>query len=186
MSKSRLSSLRDDMCVSIHDRGSIPVLRRTILHRRGWVCSDQEVIQAADGIIGTLLRFYLTILILLMQAVSVAESATITVYGLDSATFERLFDPNARPQQLLLVSGSLKLIGGSKGTWETVTYIPRKSTAPTSDRGVFTRVGTRIVFYSWLTFSRYAGEILEEGERLRVSKVNRFGQSQTETWYLGR
>ena len=29
-------------------------------------------------------------------------------------------------------------------------------------------------------------EILEDGERIQIAKLNRFGQSQTETWYLGR
>ena len=78
------------------------------------------------------------------------------------------------------------MVGDRKGTWEAVTYIPQRAAAPRSDRGIFTRVGDRIVFYSWLTFSRYAGEVLEDGERIQVTKLNRFGQSQTETWYLGR
>ena len=114
------------------------------------------------------------------------DSAMITVYGLESAVFDRIFDPDARPEELRLVSGSLKLVGQMKGTWEAVAYIPQTAAAPRSDRGIFTRFGNRIVFYSWLTFSRYAGEILEDGERIQIAKLNRFGQSQTETWYLGR
>ena len=136
---------------------------------------------------GPVRRMLPTILLLLMPVFpQSADSASITVYGLESATFDRIFDPDARPEQLLLVSGSLKLIGQAKGTWEAITYIPQNAAAPRSDRGVFTRVGTRVVFYSWLTFSRYGGEILEDGEKIRMTKLNRFGQSQTETWYLGR
>ncbi len=136
---------------------------------------------------GPLLRNFLsTILILLMLVLPSVEPATITVYGLEAATFERLFDPDARSEHVLLVSGSLKMIGDAKGTWEAVTFISQRSAAPRSDRGVFTKVGAQIVFYSWLTFSRYAGEILDEGEGLRIRKINRFGQAQTETWYLGR
>lgn len=130
-------------------------------------------------------RLLMPILLTLLLTLSV-DSATIMVYGLESASFDRLFDPDARPELLLLVSGNLKMVGDRKGTWEAVTYIPQRAAAPRSDRGIFTRVGDRIVFYSWLTFSRYAGEVLEDGERIQVTKLNRFGQSQTETWYLGR
>ena len=63
-------------------------------------------------------RMLPTILLLLMPVFpQSADSASITVYGLESATFDRIFDPDARPEQLLLVSGSLKLIGQAKGTW---------------------------------------------------------------------
>ena len=35
------------------------------------------------------------------------DSAMITVYGLESEVFDRIFDPDARPEELRLVSGSL-------------------------------------------------------------------------------
>ncbi len=116
------------------------------------------------------------------------EGAEERIYGLESAKFERIYDPDARPQRLLLVSGTLKLVGGyPKGNvWEAVTYVPRRAAAPRSDYGIFTTAGDRILFYSFVSFSSYAGTIRGGGERIEIQKISRSGQSQTEIWYLER
>jgi len=115
-----------------------------------------------------------------------ARGATQVVYGLESVKFERVLDPNARPVRLRLVSGILKLTGEHYGanTWETVTHIPRKTAAPRSDYGIFVRAGNQFRLYSFLTFSTYTGTLTPDGEWLSIQKVNRYGQSQTETWLL--
>ena len=116
------------------------------------------------------------------------DGAGERIYGLESAKFERIFDPDARPQRLLLVSGALKLVGGyPKGNvWEAVTYIPQRAAAPRSDYGIFTTAGDRILFYSFVSFSSYAGTVRGGGEQIEIQKINRYGQSQTEIWYLER
>ena len=116
------------------------------------------------------------------------DGAEERIYGLESAKFERIFDPNARPQRLLLVSGTLKLVGGYPGgnVWEAVTYIPQRTAAPRSDYGIFSAAGDRILFYSFVSFSSYAGTVRGGGDRIEIQKISRNGQSQTEIWYLER
>jgi len=117
-----------------------------------------------------------------------APAATSRVYGLEAVRLERVFDPNPRPERLLLVSGSLKLTGNapSGNTWEAVTYIPQRTAAPRSDRGFFQLDGNRIQLYSLLTFASYTGQISPDGERLVLTKVSRGGRAQHEVWYLVR
>jgi hypothetical protein len=116
------------------------------------------------------------------------DGAEERIYGLESAKFERIFDPDALPQRLLLVSGTLKLVGGHQrgNVWEAVTYIPQRAAAPRSDYGIFTTAGDRILFYSLVSFTSYAGTVRGGGERIEIQKINRNGQSQTEIWYLER
>ncbi len=116
------------------------------------------------------------------------EGASEQVYGLESVKIERIFDPNARPERLLLVSGSLKLVGGYPrgNVWEAVTYIPQRAAAPKSDYGIFQAVGDRIYFYSFVSFSTYTGTVTGNGGRIVITKINRVGQSQTEVWYIER
>lgn len=116
------------------------------------------------------------------------QAALERVYGLESVKIERIFDPNARPEQLLLVSGSLKLVGGYPrgNVWQALTYIPQRAAAPKSDYGIFQAVGNRIYFYSFVSFSTYTGKVTGNGGRIVITKINRVGQSQTEVWYLER
>ena len=127
----------------------------------------------------------LLILVLLTGNLWAAGEA---VYGLESVKFTNVFDPSARPERLLLVSGSLKLTGGLRrgNVWETEIYIPQRAAAPRSDRGIFQVAGNQIRFYSFVTFAHYAGVVDASGERITIQKINRFGQSQTEVWYLVR
>ena len=116
------------------------------------------------------------------------RAAQESVYGLESVKLDRVFDPDARPQRLLLVSGSLKLVGGLRrgNVWQAVTHIPQRTAAPRSDHGVYRVVGDRILFYSFLTFGTYQGQVLENGERILVTKISKDGKSQAETWYIVR
>jgi hypothetical protein len=118
-----------------------------------------------------------------------AEAAKETIFGLEKVVITGVDDPNARPERLLLVSGSLKLVGmGRDGnTWQTVTYIPQRPAAPRSDYGTFKRFGNQLVFYSYITFRQFVGTIQPDGERLIVDRYNaRAGKRQQETWYLVR
>ena len=130
---------------------------------------------------------FLPTLVALVVAVSLptaGEAARITVYGLQSVRFDNLIDPSARPERLQIVSGSLKFTGRNK--WEKVTYIPRQTAAPKSDYGIYTTVGNRIYFYSLLTFSTYYGLRDDAAGEIYITKINRQGQSQRETWYIVR
>lgn len=117
-----------------------------------------------------------------------ARGAQVTVFGLESIRIEQVFDPNARPERLLLVSGSLKLVGGYPGgnAWHSVSHIPQRAAAPKSDYGIFQAAGDRMLFYSFVSFSSYTGTVSDNGERIVIRKINRGGQSQTEVWYLVR
>lgn len=129
------------------------------------------------------------LIFLLMVWALPGEAARETVFGLEQVTITGVYDPNARPERLLLVSGSLKLVGlGGKGnTWKTVTYIPQRPAAPRSDYGIFQRVGNTLVFYSLMTMSRFLGEIQPDGERLVIDRFDaRQGKQQREVWYLVR
>ena len=137
---------------------------------------------------------------------------------MEEVTLDRLFDPSSRPERLVIVSGSLKMVGGNQGTWASVSHIPimevpallhnprptlsdgrgdtdlvvalngriRRTAAPRSDRGLYTRFGNRVAFYSFLTGSTYQGEIFDQGDQMVIRKQSRAGLSQTETYYLGR
>lgn len=117
------------------------------------------------------------------------EAAKETIFGLEKVVITGVDDPNARPERLLLVSGSLKLVGmGRDGnTWQTVTYIPQRPAAPRSDYGTFKRVGNYLIFYSYITFNQFVGTIQPDGERLVIDRYNaRAAKRQQETWYLVR
>ena len=117
------------------------------------------------------------------------EAAKETIFGLEKVVITGVDDPNARPERLLLVSGSLKLVGmGRDGnTWQTVTYIPQRPAAPRSDYGTFKRFGNQLIFYSYITFNQFVGTIQPDGERLIIDRYNaRAGKRQQETWYLVR
>ena len=132
------------------------------------------------------MRLILSILFVLLCS-GTARGASEAVYGLESVRLDRVYDPDARPELLLLVSGSLKLTGGIRGNvWESVTYIPQRTAAPRTDRGHFTFRGGRLLFYSHLTFGTYVGFVTADGERLVINKVARDGRSQREVWYIGR
>ena len=128
-----------------------------------------------------------TIFLLLLAPLSL-EAASEVIYGLQQVKLDRVYDPDPRPERLMLVSGSLKLVGGLQrgNVWQAVIYIPQRTAAPRSDHGVFQTFGDRVQFYSLLTFGTYQGTILEGGERLQIVKISRDGRSQTETWYLDR
>ena len=128
---------------------------------------------------------YMLLLVLLGHAP--AEAATEAVFGLEFVKIERVYDPDARPEKLLLVSGSLKLTGGVRGNqWEMVTYIPQRIAAPRTDRGHFQSSGDRILLFSHLTFGTYSGRIIDNGDRIEFNKVSRDGRSQREVWYIVR
>ena len=134
------------------------------------------------------IRYGMAILGLLFLPIRDVEAAREAVYGLERVKIVNVFDPNARPERLLLVSGSLKLTGGFPGgnVWEVVSYIPQRTAAPKSDYGIFHVVGNRLVFYSFQTLSTYLGTIEENGEQIEIQKVSREGRAQTEVWYLVR
>jgi hypothetical protein len=116
-----------------------------------------------------------------------ADAASEAVYGLEFVKVERVYDPDARPEQLLLVSGSLKLTGGLRGNlWEMITYIPQKTAAPRTDRGHFKSRGDQLMFFSLLTFGTYIARIIENGDRIVINKVAQDGRSQREVWYIVR
>lgn len=119
-------------------------------------------------------------------APGIGHAATERVYGLEFVRIDRVYDPDARPQRLLLVSGSLKLTGSVQGTWEMVTYIPQRTAAPRTDRGHFRAVGGGLRLYSHLTFGTYSARIIEDGGRIVIDKVARDGRSQSEVWYIVR
>jgi len=115
------------------------------------------------------------------------SAASEAIYGLEFVKIERVYDPNALPERLLLVSGALKLTGGLRGNvWEMVTYIPRRTAAPRSDRGHFRVVGNQMLMFSHLTMSTYRGRILDNGEKIVIDKVAQGGRTQTEVWYIVR
>tara|TARA_A100001037_G_scaffold260184_2_gene248385 strand:+ start:372 stop:770 length:399 start_codon:yes stop_codon:yes gene_type:complete len=129
---------------------------------------------------------FLIILVILACSGRVDGSSEV-VFGLEKVKLDRIYDPDARPEHLLLVSGSLKLTGGLRGNvWETVTYIPQRTAAPRTDRGHFRKVGNRLLFYSHLTCGTYQGLVIEKGERLLINRVARDGRSQSEVWYIVR
>jgi hypothetical protein len=133
------------------------------------------------------MRSILTLLLLIVFGHLPVECASEAVYGLEFVKIERVYDPDARPEKLLLVSGSLKLTGGLRGNlWEMVTYIPQRTAAPRTDRGHFKSSGGQIRLFSHLTFGTYSGRIIEDGERIVLTKASRSGQSQTEVWYIVR
>lgn len=133
------------------------------------------------------MRRLLILIVCLGICPDTADAASEAVYGLEFVKIDRVFDPDARPEQLLLVSGSLKLTGGLRGnTWEMVTYIPQRTAAPRTDRGHFTARGGRLFFFSHLTFGTYNGRIIEGGDRIVIDKVARDGRSQREVWYIVR
>ena len=133
-------------------------------------------------------RYIFAVCGLLLLLSGPVGGAKQSIYGLQSVKFERVYDPNARPIRLRLVSGILKLTGGHSRTnmWEAVTFIPRATAAPKSDYGIYWQAGDRLMFYSLLTFSSYSGRVAGGGEWLVIEKVNRYGQSQTEVWYFSR
>ena len=133
------------------------------------------------------MRSILTICCLVLLQFGATHAASEAVYGLEFVKIDRVYDPDARPEQLLLVSGSLKLTGGVRGnTWEMVTYIPQRTAAPRTDRGHFRNIGGRLLFYSHLTFGTYTGRIIDDGDRIVIDKVARDGRSQREVWYIVR
>ena len=79
------------------------------------------------------------------------------------------------------------MVGMGRGgnTWQTVTYIRRRTAVPRSDYGIFQRIGNRLVFYSYITFSQFTGEIQPNGERVVIDRFGN-GKRQRETWYLVR
>lgn len=118
-----------------------------------------------------------------------SDAAKETIFGLEKVVITGVYDPYAPPERLLLVSGSLKLVGmGRDGnTWQTVTYIPQRPAAPRSDYGTFKRIGNHLVFYSHITFNQFIGTIQPNGERLLIDRFNaRLGKRQQEVWYLVR
>jgi hypothetical protein len=132
------------------------------------------------------MRILIPILLLFICQQTPVSGASEAVYGLEFVKIERVYDPDSRPEILLLVSGSLKLTGGLRGNvWEMVTYIPQRTAAPRTDRGHFRVVGNRILLYSYLTSGTYTGTIIEDGDRIRIDKVSR-GRSQSEVWYIVR
>jgi len=133
------------------------------------------------------MRILIAILLMLFFQQSPVWGASEAVYGLEFVKIERVYDPNARPERLLLVSGSLKLTGGLRGNvWEMVTYIPQRTAAPRSDRGHFRVIGNRMLMFSYLTFTTYTGRITEDGDKIVIDKVARGGRSQSEVWYIVR
>ena len=125
--------------------------------------------------------------LLLLSLADGVKAAQEAVYGLGYVKTERVYDPDARTERFLLVSGSLKLTGGLSGNlWEMVTYVPQKTAAPRTDRGHFARRGNTLRFYSHLTFGTYTGLIIEDGDRLKIEKRARDGRSQSEVWYIVR
>ena len=125
--------------------------------------------------------------LLLLSLVDGVKAAQEAVYGLEYVKTERVYDPDARTERFLLVSGSLKLTGGLSGNlWEMVTYVPQKTAAPRTDRGHIARWGNTLRFYSHLTFGTYTGLIIEDGDRLKIEKRARDGRSQSEVWYIVR
>jgi len=126
--------------------------------------------------------------LLLLPGLPGSDAAEEAIYGLEAVKLELVYDPNPRPERLLLVSGSLKLVGGLRrgNVWQAVTYIPQRTAAPRTDHGVFRAVGDRVLFYSFLSFGTYQGRILSGGEQLEIVKISKDGRSQTETWYIGR
>lgn len=150
----------------------------------GFHCFNVEgQVDSADGKCMRLL-FYALLILGLSGTVHCASEA---VYGLEFVKIDRVYDPDARPEKLLLVSGSLKLTGGLAGnTWEMVTYIPQRTAAPRTDRGHFKYVRGRLLFYSHLTYGTYSGRIIDDGDRLVIDKVSKGGRSQSEVWYIVR
>ena len=123
-------------------------------------------------------------LALMVAPCPVAEAATIRIYGLESVRFDNVYDPGARPEQLRLVSGSLKLTGSNK--WEMVSHIPRRSAAPKSDYGIYYQAADRLFFYSFLTYSHHTGIVDPAAGEIRITKISRTGESQHEVWYIVR
>ena len=126
---------------------------------------------------------------LLLMAGTPLEAARETIFGLEKVVITGVYDPNSLPERLLLVSGSLKLVGMGRGgnTWHTVTYIPQRPAVPRSDHGVFRRFGNILVFYSHITFGSFTGTIQPDGERLVIDRFNaRVGKRQQEVWSLVR
>ena len=136
------------------------------------------------------LNIWFKIAILTFQVLFAGDlwAAGESIYGLESVKFTRVFDPDPRPERLLLVSGSLKLAGGYPrgNTWEAVTYVPQRTAAPRTDYGIFKVTGNFIRFYSFVSFATYRGRVNEEADRISITKIDGAGRSQTETWYLVR
>lgn len=131
----------------------------------------------------------LIVVVLIGLGLSPCWADSETILGLEKVTITGVFDPNARPERLLLVSGSLKLVGKGKSgnTWETITYIPQRAAAPRSDYGIFQRYGNVLVFYSFITFGQFQGVIQPDGERMVIDRYNlSLGKRQQEVWYLVR
>ena len=118
-----------------------------------------------------------------------AYGAQEAIYGLESVVIEGVCDPNSWPQRFLLVSGSLKLVGGDKrgNVWQTVTHIPQRPVAPRSDFGTFRVFGNTIRFHSLQTYEKFIGTVKPGEEKIVIERFNRKrGQLQTEVWYLVR
>jgi hypothetical protein len=134
-------------------------------------------------------KFLLLFLLVNSGLVRDVQAGKETIFGLERVVITGVYDPFAVPERLLLVSGSLKLVGmGREGnTWQTVTYVPQRPAAPRSDYGTFRRVGNQLVFFSFITFGQFVGILQPDGERLVVDRFNaRSGKRQEETWYLVR
>jgi hypothetical protein len=131
---------------------------------------------------------YLLILAAFLIPGSDVGAAGEAIYGLESVKLENVLDPNARPERLRLVSGSLKLVGGRirGNVWKAELHIPHKAAAPKSDHGVFWATNDQLYFYSLVSFSSFSATIAQGGERLVIRKFTSQGQSQTEIWYFVR
>ncbi len=126
--------------------------------------------------------------LIIVLAKSSAFGAQERVYGLESVKITQVFDPNAPPNMMMLVSGSLKLVGGGPegSVWHTVTYIPQRPAVPRHDYGLFQVVGNQIIFFSILTYTRFLGTVHDNSEKITLTRVNTQGQEQSESWYFVR
>ncbi|HCR19612.1 MAG TPA: hypothetical protein DIU35_19220 [Candidatus Latescibacteria bacterium] len=131
---------------------------------------------------------YFYILAFLFLSANNAMAAGEAIYGLESVKIENVFDPNARPERLRLVSGSLKLVGGAArgNVWKAELYVPHRAAAPKSDHGIFWVANDQLYLYSLISFSSYTATLAQEGERLVIKKFNSRGEAQTEVWYFVR
>ena len=133
------------------------------------------------------MRPFLTITAALLLLWEPAFAASEAIFGLESVKLERVYDPNARPERLMLVSGSLQLVGGVNGNvWRSVTYIPQRTAAPRTDWGIFLNLGGFLKFYSFLTKGTYTGRVNAAGDQITIEKRSKTGQTQTEVWYIVR
>jgi hypothetical protein len=125
--------------------------------------------------------------VILMSFVDV-RAAGEAIFGLESVKIENVFDPGVRPERLRLVSGSLKLVGGTVrgNVWKAELHIPHRAAAPKSDHGIFWVANDQLYLYSLISFSSFTATLIQDGERLVVKKFTSQGESQTEVWYFVR